>query len=270
MIFLTKIGFFTITIWDALDILIVGLLLFQVYKLLKGSLGFSIVVGLILVYVSWQMVSILEMPMLSSILGKFVSMGVIALLILFQPEVRRFLLFVGQGSLETRFKFLARFFKSNQNSDTQSVEREKSVRDIIRAVEHMAANKIGALMIFTHSIGIEDLYSSGVMVDGNVSSQLILSIFNKDSPLHDGAIIIKNSKIIAASCVLPVSNSPNIPQRLGLRHRAAVGISENTNVLVFVVSEETGRVSYAERGEVTENIDGAIMRKLLEKVLFLQ
>ena len=226
MIPLIQIGFFTITIWDVLDVLIVGFLLFQVYKLLKGSLGFNIFIGLVLVYIAWRLVSILEMPLLSSILGQFVSVGMIALLVLFQPEVRRFLLFVGQGSLQTRFKFLERFFKPNQGVGGRTVEREKTIRAITRAIEQMANKKVGALMVFTNSLNLEGLYSSGIMIDGKVTTQLILSIFNKESPLHDGAVIIKDGKIIAASCVLPVSNSPNIPQRLGLRHRAAIGISD--------------------------------------------
>lgn len=270
MLFLIQIGFFTITIWDVLDILIVGFLLFQVYKLLKGSLGFNIFIGLVLVYIAWRFVSVLEMPLLSSILGQFVSVGMIALLVLFQPEVRRFLLFVGQGSLQTRFKFLQRFFKNSQESNDQiSMQREEKVREIIRAVEQMAHNKTGALMVFTNAPNLEGLYSSGVLVDGNVSAQLILSIFNKESPLHDGAVIIKDAKIIAASCVLPVSDRPNIPQRLGLRHRAAVGISENSNVVAFVVSEETGKVAYAREGVVTEDIALQKMRQILEKVLFV-
>ncbi|MDC0230602.1 diadenylate cyclase CdaA, partial [Aureispira] len=244
MIYLIQIGFFTISFWDLLDILIVGVLLYYVYKLLKGSLGFNIFVGLVLVYISWRVVSVLEMPLLSSILGQFVSIGMIALLILFQPEVRRFLVFVGQGSLKSRFKFLDRFFKQGEVAEIRSIQREKTIREITRAVEQMATDKTGSLIVLTSSQNLDGYYSSGVILDGNVSQQLILSVFSKNSPLHDGAMIIKDGKVIAASCVLPLSHRPNIPQRLGLRHRAAVGISENTNVLAFVVSEETGKISF--------------------------
>ncbi len=131
MIFLIQIGFFTISFWDLLDIIIVGVLLYYVYKLLKGSLGFNIFVGLVLVYISWRVVSVLEMPLLSSILGQFVSIGMIALLILFQPEVRRFLVFVGQGSLKTRFKFLDRFFKQDQAAEIRSIEREMRITIVV-------------------------------------------------------------------------------------------------------------------------------------------
>jgi len=264
-----QIGFFVITFWDLLDILIVGFLLFQVYKLLKGSLGFNIFVGLVLVYLVWRIVSALEMPLLSSILGQFVSVGMIALLVLFQPEVRRFLLFVGQGSLETRFKFLERFFKQNQNTDLKSVAREETIRSITRAFEQMSETRTGALVVFTNAPNLEGLYSSGIMINGKVSTQLILSIFNKESPLHDGAMIIKDAEIITASCVLPVSDRPDIPQRLGLRHRAAVGISEHSNVLAFIVSEETGKISYARGGIVHENVTINKMRPILEKILFV-
>ena len=269
MLYLIQIGFLTISLWDFLDVLIVGFLLFRIYKLLKGSLGFSIFIGLVLVYISWRLVSILEMPLLSSMLGQFVSVGMIALLVLFQPEVRRFLLFVGQGSLETRFKFLERFFNYNQDVDVLSIEREKIIREIIRAIEKMAKNKVGGLLVFTNSPNLKGMYSSGVMIDGKVSTQLILSVFSKNSPLHDGAVVINDDKLVAASCVLPVSNRSDIPQRLGLRHRAAIGISENTNALAFVVSEQTGKVSYARGGKVYENVKTDKIHVILEKVLFV-
>jgi uncharacterized protein (TIGR00159 family) len=267
MLYLIQIGFFTVTIWDVLDILIVGFILYQIYNLLKGSLGFNIVVGLVLVYIVWRLVFILEMPLLSSILGQFVSIGVIALLILFQPEVRRFLLLVGQGSLQTRYTFLQRFLKQNP-TENQNLLREQAIQAIVRAAEQMANTKTGALIVFTNAPNLEGLYSSGIRINGLVSTQLLLSIFNKESPLHDGAVIIKDNTVIAASCVLPVSERPGIPQRLGLRHRAAIGISENTTLTVFVISEETGRITYTHRGNILEDISSNKMRSLLEKVLY--
>ena len=269
MLFLIQIGFLTISFWDFLDVLIVGFLLYQVYKLLKGSLGFNIFIGLVLVYSTWRIVSILEMPLLSSILGQFVSVGMIALLVLFQPEVRRFLLFVGQGSIQTRFKFLERFFNQNQADELISMNREKIIREILRALENMAKNKLGGLMVISKNTNFKGMYSSGVMINGTVSTQLILAIFATESPLHDGAIVIHDDRIIAASCVLPVSKRPDIPQRLGLRHRAAIGLSENTAVLSIVVSEETGHVAYARSGRVYENVPLEQIHKILEKLLFI-
>lgn len=269
MLYLIQIGFFTISIWDILDILIVGFLLFQMYKLLKGSLGFNIFIGLVLVYIAWWLVTVLEMPLLSSMLGQFVSVGMIALLVLFQPEVRRFLLFVGQGSLETRYKFLQRIFSQNAEVDNLNIRRAQTIRAIIKALEKMADERTGAIMVFTNAPNLETLYSSGVLVNGLVSSQLILSIFNKESPLHDGAVIIKDGKLVAASCVLPISERPDIPQRLGLRHRAAVGISENSNALALVVSEETGNIAYAKAGKIIEKLQVEQVRPLLEQVLYV-
>ncbi len=269
MLFLIQLGFLTVSFWDLLDVLIVGFLLYQVYQLLKGSLGFNIFIGLVLVYSTWRIVSILEMPLLSSILGQFVSVGMIALLVLFQPEVRRFLLFVGQGSIQKRFKFLERFFNQNQAEELISMNREKTIREILRALENMARNKLGALLVISNNPNFKGLYSSGVMINGTVSTQLIVAIFGKDSPLHDGAIVIHDDRLIAASCVLPVSKRPNIPQRLGLRHRAAIGISENAAVLTIIVSEETGQIAYARSGKVVENVQLEHIHKILEKVLFV-
>jgi diadenylate cyclase len=263
LIFLIQIGFLTVTLWDILDILIVGYLLYQIFKLLRGSLGFNIFLGLVFIYVLWWLVSALGMPLLTTILGQFISVGMIALLILFQPEVRRFLLFVGQGSLQSQF--VERLL--NRANTTSDPQKEKSIREIIRASEEMAADKVGALMLISLGAGLEGYYSSGVMLNAEVSTQLLLSIFNKHSPLHDGATIISGNQVVAASCVLPVSDRPGIPQSLGLRHRAAIGITEATNVVAFIISEETGQISFARRGEIVQNISSEQMGKLLRKTI---
>jgi uncharacterized protein (TIGR00159 family) len=267
MPFLVQIGFFTITFWDLLDILIVGYLLFQVYKLLKGSLGFSIFLGLVFVYFAWWLVDFLQMPLLSSILGQFISVGMIALLILFQPEVRRFLLLLGQGSLQARFKMIERFLRQGSGGSDSSEEKKKVAFAIGKALQKMSKTKTGALMIFTPNTNIMGMYSSGVNMNADISTQLILSIFQKESPLHDGAMIIKDNKIVVASCVLPVSENPNIPQKLGLRHRAAIGITEKTSVVSFIVSEETGNVSYARNGHVILDLGQEKLLELLERAL---
>lgn len=268
MLYLVQIGFFTITIWDVLDILIVGYLLYQIYHLLKGSIGFNVFIGLVFVYVVWRLVYALEMPLLSLILGQFVSVGMIALLIVFQPEVRRFLMLVGQGSLQRRFQFLQYIFLPKASSDAQNLMREQAIQEIVRATEAMMSSRTGALMVFTNAPNLEGLYSSGVSINGLVSTQLLLSIFNKESPLHDGAVLIKDNVVLAASCVLPVTDRPGVPQRLGLRHRAAIGISEHTNITVFVISEETGRLTYTHQGDILEDIGTNDMRRILERVLY--
>lgn len=268
MLFLVQIGFFTITLWDLLDILIVGYLLFQVYKLLKGSLGFSIFLGLVFVYFAWWLVDFLEMPLLSSILGQFISVGMIALLILFQPEVRRFLLLLGQGSLQARFKMIERFLRQgNTNVDSSEAQRNLAVA-INKALQKMSKTKTGALMIFTPTnTNIMGMYTSGINVNADISTQLILSIFQKESPLHDGAMIIKDNRVVVASCVLPVSENPKIPQKLGLRHRAAIGITEKTSVVSFIVSEETGKISYTRNGHIILDLDEEKLIELLERAL---
>ncbi len=263
MVFLIQIGFLNVTLWDILDILIVGFLLFQIYKLLKGSLGFNIFLGLVAIYVLWWIVGALGMPLLSTILEQFISVGMIALLIVFQPEVRRFLILVGQGSLQT--SLVERIFGKALSSGTG--KNEKVFKEILKATKQMSEEKTGALMLVTIGSGLDGLYSSGIIINSEISAQLLMSIFNKHSPLHDGATIISGTHIIAASCVLPVSDRPGIPQSLGLRHRAAIGITETANVIAFIVSEETGNISFAKRGEIMQNITIDQMGKLLKKAL---
>jgi uncharacterized protein (TIGR00159 family) len=263
---LISIGFLTITLWDILDVLIVGLLLFQVYKLLRGSLGFNIFLGLVFVYVVWWLVAALEMPLLSSILGQFISVGMIALLIVFQPELRRFLILLGQGSYHfQRFRFLERLLNSGQQADPK---REEHVLAIVQAIAEMKRSKTGALILITHNPNLEGLYNSGVVLRAEISSQLILSIFQKESPLHDGAVIISGDKIMAASCILPVSENPAIPQQLGLRHRAAIGATELSSVVALIVSEETGRLSYAREGRVIEDISLDKLQQILRMMVY--
>lgn len=268
MLYLLQIGFLSITMWDVLDVLIVGYLLFQVYKLLRGSLGFNVFLGLVFVYAVWWLVAFLDMPLLSTILGQFVSVGMIALLVLFQPELRRFLVLVGQGSLHARFRFLERIFPSKrQDAGMITPEKESLIREILRALDQMSETKTGALILFAFNSNLEGLYSSGIQLNASISTQLILSIFNKESPLHDGAMIIADNKIVAASCVLPVSERPDIPQKLGLRHRAAIGISEMAPLIAVVVSEETGHISYVRQGQISTNVQSEWLHKIFVKIL---
>jgi uncharacterized protein (TIGR00159 family) len=258
-----QIGFISFTLWDLLDILIVGYLLFQIYKLLRGSLGFNIFLGLVLIYVLWWVVGILQMPLLSSILQQFISVGMIALLIVFQPEVRRFLILVGQGSFH--IDIFEKIFGREVNKT--NIQKESALYEILKAVEVMSNEKTGALILISNNNSLEGLYSSGVLMNADITAQLLLSIFNRNSPLHDGATIISGNQILIASCVLPISDRPGIPQELGLRHRAAIGITESSNSVAFIVSEETGNISFSRRGEITQNITLDQMGKLLKKAL---
>jgi uncharacterized protein (TIGR00159 family) len=247
-------------VWDILDIIIVGLLLYAIYQLLKGSIAFNIVIGIILLYVLWGIVGILEMPLLSEILGQFVSVGFIALIIIFQPEIRRFLLYIGNTTLRGRSGIFGRFFKSTFNTS-----RQKYIHVIANAIWKMASEKIGALIVFPRHLNIEGYADSGQVINAEINEDLIRSIFNKNGPMHDGAMIIYGNKIHAVSCVLPVSSNRELPSNFGLRHRAGLGASENTDTVSFVVSEETGNVSVAVKGRMQSGLSHKMIVALLEK-----
>ena len=247
MIYLFQIGFLPVRIWDILDILIVGYLIYQIYKLLRGSVAFNIFIGFMLIYIVNWLVGILKMDLLSSILGQLVSVGVIMLLIIFQPEVRRFLLFIGDSTIRQRSNFLSRLLDKNWS---ESAERQLHIQSVKSAILSMSKSRTGALIIFANNLNLEFFANSGVKLDSKISQQLIESIFSKDSPLHDGAMVISRDKIHAASCVLPVSSNNDLPANVGLRHRAGLGATENTNVSAFIVSEENGKISFAHEGQL--------------------
>jgi len=259
---LFKIGFLDVTFWDILDILIVGFLIYQIYKLLKGSLAFNIVVGLAFLFIASNLVEYLQMGMLSTILGGFVSLGLIALLIVFQPEARRFLIVVGRGTLAGRENFIRRLI----GREWQVEGNDANIQSILRAIQRFAQEKTGALIIFSRDANVESFANSGVSMNADISSQLLESIFNKESPLHDGAVVINGNKIHAASCILPVSDNPNLPDWLGLRHRAAVGVTETTEVLALIVSEESGKFSIARNGKISPHLSLKQIENRLKKL----
>ena len=261
-----EIGFLPIRIWDILDIVIVGFLIYQIYKLLRGSVAFNIFIGVILVYVLFWLVNMLKMDLLSSLLGQFVSIGVLMLLIIFQPEVRRFLLILGNSTLRQRSNFFNRLFSGRLNIFEGNVLPQNAV-ELNKAILRMSRSKTGALIVFANNTNLEYFSNSGVQLDALISQPLIESIFSKESPLHDGAVIISSNKIYAASCILPLSTNPDLPKSAGLRHRAAVGVTENTNVAAFVVSEETGAISYAVGGKLERRISEDQLEKLLNELV---
>ncbi len=233
---------------DIIDILCVALLLYYVYKLMKESGSLNIFYGILLFIVVWILVSqVFGMRLLGSIFDKLVSVGVLALIILFQEEIRRFFLTLGSHS---RLQFLYRLFTKKKGGK----EENPSVMKIVLACEQMSKNKVGALIIIENGMSLNDIVKSGETIDAIISSQLIQNIFFKNSPLHDGAMIISRNRIEAAGCILPVSHDMNIPKELGLRHRAALGISQQSDALAIVVSEETGAVSIARRGELKHRV----------------
>ena len=263
---LFKIGFLPFSIWDLLDILIVGFLFYQIYKLLKGSIAFNIFVGVVMLYILWMVVDALGMDMLKTLLGQFVSVGVLILIIIFQPEVRRFLLFLGNTTLRQRSNFFERIFSKNFNQQEEDHQLEIK-KQLQSAIMRMAKSKTGALIILAKDSNLEGIVSGGIPLDAQVSQPLIESIFNKESPLHDGALIISERKIQLASAILPVSEKSDLPKRVGLRHRAAVGLTEKTQVGAFIVSEENGKISFASEGKLISRLSEEELGALLTKWL---
>ena len=252
--------FVSFRIVDVLDILIVTILLFELYKLTKGTAAVKIFWVLALIFVIWEVVSFFHFTMLSDLMGELVSVGVLAILILFQPEIRKFLLYIGDGRLMHFFS--DRFSKQNKSSEyAEEIEAVKS------ACRHMSANLTGALIIFAKKTPLDEFLNTGDEIDAKPSADLLENIFYKNSPLHDGAVIIKDHRIAAARCILPVSKSRDLPQEVGLRHRSALGATEFTDAIAVVVSEQTGNISICHNGTMTRDLTSSALRQMLEELL---
>ena len=251
------IAFIHIGFLDILDILMVAVLLFTLYKMLKGTVAINILVGLVLLFLVWKVVDALQMEMLSQILGAFISVGLVALIIIFQPEIRQFLLAVGTTNFFNRygkkFGFLRNYFQEKFEFDVDAV---------VAACRQMSEIKEGALIVITRQNELGHFVKTGQIVDAVISSELIRNIFFKNSPLHDGAMIITNNRIKAAGCILPVTKK-QVSSRAGLRHRAAIGISERSDAIAVLVSEETGKISYSTKGEIEYYITPATLQQKL-------
>jgi diadenylate cyclase len=263
LIFLFSIGFLDIAWQDIVDILLVTILLYQLYKLLSGSVALKIFLGLMAVWLLYLVVRAAGMELLSIILGQFMGVGVLAAIILFQPEIRRFLLMIGKTTALNN----DRIFKGFPWRRGYSSEK-LNITPFIEAAKSMAGKNTGALIVFAKSSELKFYAESGDLIDAVVSKRLLLSIFNKTSPLHDGAVIIQNNRIKAARCILPVTEQDNLPASMGLRHRAAIGLTEVTDSIVLVVSEETGQISIVYSGQVFRNLSSADLRSKLNQLLF--
>jgi uncharacterized protein (TIGR00159 family) len=252
--------FINIRIFDIIDIILVAFLLYKLYNLIKGTAAFSIFIGIFSVYVLWLIVQTLNMKLLGNILGQIIGVGVIALLIVFQQEIRKFLLYIGNQYFSGNQNFLNNIF--NINLSRQSRVKIKS---IVKACINMTSTKTGALIVIAKNSELDIFAKTGDILNSETSSRLIETIFSKNSPLHDGAAIIVEDKIKAARCVLPISENPSLPAHFGLRHRAGIGISEETDAMVIIVSEERGSVSVAQNGKIIANIDSKELMISLEK-----
>jgi uncharacterized protein (TIGR00159 family) len=252
--------FIPIRILDIIDILLVAFLLHQLYMLIRGTAAINIFIGIFAVYVLWLIVRSFNMHLLSSILGQVIGVGVIALIIVFQQEIRRFLLLIGSEYLnKQRFSF-QRILSMNIRTQI-----DLKIKSIVKACINMSAKKTGALIVISRKSQLSMITKTGDIINADTSSRLIESIFAKNSPLHDGAIIITKDKIHAARCVLPVSENIHLPEYFGMRHRAALGITETTDAFVIVVSEERGDISVAEGGKITTNVSSKDLMKILEE-----
>lgn len=263
-LWLISIGFFSFDIWDVLDILITGYVIYSIYQLLRGSIAMNIFIGVILLYALYWLVKTLEMDLLGMLLGQFVSIGVIVLIIIFQPEVRRFLLLLGNTTLKRRTRFLKSIFQDSVDSDEV---KQDNVQNLKAALVSMAKKKTGALIVITGQLTPLIYSKIGVQLDAKISKPLLESVFQKESPLHDGAVIIANGRMKSASSILPVSENPNLPKSVGLRHRAGVGATEGTNALALIVSEENGTISYAKEGRLVRDLTEEELYELLHRTL---
>jgi diadenylate cyclase len=264
IILLFKIGFLEVGLSDLLDILLMALLIYQLYRIVRGSLAFYIFFGIIALYLLSLMADAFEMPLMSGVLGQFVNIGVLGLLIVFQPEVRRFLLQLGKNSDIRKLEFWRRF---NIRNYTLTVAQSQEVEEVVRALQQMSESHTGALLVIPTTSRLQFFANTGVSLQAQINADLLLSIFHKNGPLHDGAVIISDGRIQAARCVLPVSENTSLPAHLGLRHRSAVGITEVSDATALVVSEENGTISSAKEGQLRQNLSEKEIRQILAESL---
>ncbi len=259
MIFAFHIGFLEVSWVDGIDIGLVGILLYQVYKLIRGSIAVNIFLGILALYLIYLIVRAAQMELLTKILGQFMGVGVLAMIILFQPEIRKFLLLIGRSAEFNKDNI----FKS-LNNWRYGYHDDFDVHQLIEATKSLKATRTGALLVFSRDTELKFYCETGDWLDAEVNKRLLLSIFHKSSPLHDGAIVIYKGRIKAARCVLPVSENDHLPPHFGLRHRSAIGMSETTDTLVMAISEETGRLILARNGKF---IRGLKLKQVEQKIL---
>lgn len=257
--------FISFGIADVVDILLVAIILYQLYKMVNGTAAVNIFIGLALIYVVWIVVRAFELKLLGSILGKFINVGVIAIMVVFQQEIRKFLLYIGSNEFlkNKNWKTLFNFSGDANTSSKFMIDADA----IIDACFVMSETKTGALIIISKKSDLKFYVNTGEPVDSALTDRMLENIFYKNSPMHDGAVIIKDNRIVAARCVLPVTEKENFPSNFGMRHRAAVGITETTDAIAITVSEQTGTVSLTVNGEINSNLTKDKLRYLIEKNL---
>lgn len=251
-------GFVPFTFIDLIDIILVAFAMYWIYRTTKGTNAPYILTGIIFVYLVWVVVRTLNMELLSTILGQVVSVGVIALIIVFQPEIRRFLQMIGMR--QNRFNFILHIFHSGDEIIATRVS------PIVTACREMSESKTGALIVIGQQSDLKLITEGGIALDAKVSTSLLKNIFFKNAPLHDGAVVIEGDRIIAAKCILPVTQS-EVPKSYGTRHRAAIGLSEISDAIIVVISEETGGIAIAQAGSLQRDIEPSLLQQILQRYL---
>ncbi|HJP62619.1 MAG TPA: diadenylate cyclase CdaA [Mucilaginibacter sp.] len=253
---------FKITVFSVLDVLLLAIIIYRLYNLIRGTIAANIFIGLALIYLLYFIVPESKMPLLAGILKKVADVGIIAVIVLFQQEIRRFLLLVGKNASLQRNKAWWKYFFGRSDVEKDNYAR---IKPIVDACKSLKQSRTGALIVFAKYYDEQFYQNSCEVVDSKISKRLLESIFQKNSPLHDGAVVISENKIKAASCILPLTEKTDLPLQFGLRHRAGIGVTENNEATAIIVSEETGEISYAKQGRVKMNIGFAELEKLLNK-----
>ena len=254
--------FLKITVTDVVDIIFVAILIYYIYSLIKNTLAVNLLLGMFIILLLYYVVDALHMSLLSTIINKFMSVGIIALIVIFQPEIRRFLLLIGKNTFLQKNKAWWGYLFGNKDIERDNLVR---IKPVIDACKSMKKSRTGALIVFVKFYDDQLFANSCEVIDSKISKRLLESIFQKNSPLHDGAVVISENKIKSASCILPLTENDKLPPQFGLRHRAGIGISENTDAVAVIVSEETGEIAYAKQGRVRMNVSFGELEKLLNK-----
>lgn len=254
-------SFLDIRFLDMIDIILVALIIYYIYNLIRGTIAVNILLGLVIIYLVYVLVKQAHMRLLTEILGGFVSVGFLALIIVFKQEIRRFLLLIGKNaSFQKNAWWSVIFGKKEEQKNNLS-----RIKPIVDACKSMQKSRTGALIVFAKYFDEEYFQNSGEILEAKISKRLLESIFQKYSPLHDGAVVISEGKVKCASCILPLTDTDKLPVQFGLRHRAGIGISEVSDAAAVIVSEETGEISYAKQGRVKMNISFTELERLLNK-----
>ena len=254
-------NFLEFSILDIVDILLVAFLLFQLYKLVRGTVAIKIFVGISAIYLLWKLVEALQMDLLSEILGQFIGVGVLAVIIVFQQELRKFLLMIGNTKFFSKDGIMKFKWVNEENT------AEVNINAVIDACKQMANSMTGAIIIITKENSLSSYIDTGELIQGKTSTSLLQNIFFKNSPMHDGAVIITGNKLMAARCILPVIENDAFPSHLGMRHRAGAGITENTDCLAIIVSEERGKISFAKNGKLEIDLSSEQLKVRLQEEL---